>query len=327
VTPLEGIRRAVSPSTKVWYAQGCKITGERTEGLGRHAILSEALSMAQRADVVVLCLGLNAEIEGEQGDVSNSEGAGDKLHLNLPGLQQRLLEEVVAVGKPTIVVLVSGSALSVTWAEEHADAIVQLFYPGEEGGTALADALFGAYNPGGRLPLTYPRSLEDVPDFADYSMLGRTYRYSDKTPLYPFGYGLSYTRFRYSELRLSSERLGPGDTLEVSVTVTNTGDRAGDEVVELYLKDLEASCRVPKHDLRGFERITLAPGASQRVSFRLGARELSLIDESGARVLEPGRFRVWLGGSQPDARSLELTGNAPLSAELELTGERTPLPY
>lgn len=327
VTPLEGIRRAVSQATKVWYAQGCKTTGDKTEGLGRHAILSEAQSVAERADVVVLCLGLNAEIEGEQGDVSNSEAAGDKVHLNLPGLQQRLLEEVVALGKPTVVVLVSGSALAVTWAHEHADAIVQLYYPGEEGGTALADVLFGHYSPGGRLPLTYPRSLEDVPAFTDYSMRGRTYRYSQKTPLYPFGYGLSYTTFRYSELTLSSARVGPGDTIEASVTVTNTGERAGDEVVQLYLKDLEASCRVPAHDLRGFERITLAPGASRRVSFRLGARELSLIDENGTRVLEPGRFRVTLGGSQPDARSLELTGSAPLSAEFELTGEPTTLPY
>jgi beta-glucosidase len=226
-----------------------------------------------------------------------------------------------------VVVLVSGSALAVTWAEEHADAIVQLYYPGEEGGTALADVLFGSYSPAGRLPLTYPRSLDDVPPFTDYSMRGRTYRYSEKTPLYPFGYGLSFTRFRYSELELSSERVGPGDTLEVSATVTNTGDREGDEVVQLYLKDLDASCRVPIHDLRGFERITLAAGATQRVSFRLGARELSLIDDSGARVLEPGRFRVTLGGSQPDARSVELMGVAPLHAEFELTGERTALPY
>ena len=327
VTPLEGIRRAVSQATKVWYTEGCKTTGEKTEGLGRHALLSEARSMAERADVVVLCLGLNAEIEGEQGDVSNSEAAGDKAHLNLPGLQQRLMEEIVAIGKPTVVVLVSGSALAVTWAEEHADAIVQLYYPGEEGGTALADVLFGAYNPAGRLPLTYPRSLEDVPPFTDYSMRGRTYRYSEKTPLYPFGYGLSYTRFRYSELTLSSERVGPGDTLEVSANVTNTGDRAGDEVVQLYVKDLEASCRVPLLDLRGFERISLAAGETRRISFRLGARELSLIDEGGARVLEPGRFRVTLGGSQPDARSVELTGSAPLKAEFELTSERTVLPY
>lgn len=327
VTPLEGIRRAVSKGTKVWYAQGCKITGEQTEGLGRHAILSEARSVAERADVVVLCLGLNADVEGEQGDVSNSEAAGDKVHLNLPGLQQRLLQEIVAIGKPTVVVLVSGSALAVNWAEEHADAIVQLYYPGEEGGSALADVLFGAYNPGGRLPLTYPRSIDDVPAFTDYSMRGRTYRYSERMPLYPFGYGLSYTRFRYSELTLSSERVGPGDTIEASVTVTNAGDRAGDEVVQLYLKDLDASCRVPTHDLRGFERITLAPGASRRVRFRLGARELSLIDESGARVLEPGRFRVTVGGSQPDARSVELTGSAPLGAEFELTGERTTLSY
>src|SRR5690606_12764970 len=154
-----------------------------------------------------------------------------------------------------------------------------------------------------------------------------TYRYLEKEPLYPFGYGLSYTRFEYRDIQLSSARIGPGDEVEVSAIVKNVGERAGDEVVQLYVKDLEASCVVPHHDLRGFERLRLEPGEERRVSFRLTPRDLSLIDDAGRRVLEPGRFRLTLGGSQPDARSVELTGSAPLAIELEVVGERTELPY
>jgi beta-glucosidase len=166
-----------------------------------------------------------------------------------------------------------------------------------------------------------------VPEFTDYSMKGRTYRYLESEPLYPFGYGLSYGHFEYSELALSKTKLAVGDSLEVSVTVRNVSQRESDEVVQLYLKDLEASVAVPHHDLRGFERIRLGPGASQRVSFTLSPRDLSLIDDQGRRQLEPGLFRVTLGGSQPDARSVALTGKAPLAAEFELSGQRTELPY
>jgi beta-glucosidase len=327
VTPLAGIRGAVSPETKVWYAEGCQRTGTKEEGLGRHGLLSEALTMAERAEVIVLCLGLDAEIEGEQGDAGNSEAAGDKVSLGLPGLQQKLLEQVVALGKPTILVILAGSALSVTWADEHVGAIVQAWYPGQAAGTALADVLFGGYSPAGRLPITFPRSLDDVPDFASYAMKGRTYRYAEEEPLYPFGYGLSYTRFEYSDIELSKPVIPAGESVEVSATVTNVGGRTSDEVVELYVKDLEASCAVPVHDLRGFERITLAPGESRRVTFEVTPRALSLIDERGRRVLEPGRFRLWLGGSQPDARSVALTGQTPVSAELDVTGKPLELPY
>jgi beta-glucosidase len=327
VTPLEGIRAAVAQATKVWYTPGCKLLGDRREGLGRAGILSEAVSLCERADVVVLCLGLSAEIEGEQGDASNSEAAGDKVNLDLTGLQQPLLEACVAAGKPTVLLLMAGSALSITWAHEHVDAIVECWYPGQEGGTAIADVLFGEVSPGGRLPVTFPKSLDDLPSFTDYSMVGRTYRYVEKEPLYPFGYGLSYTRFVYSEIRVSQASVASGESVEVSVTVTNTGERAGDEVVQLYLKDLEASVRVPHHELRGFERVTLAAGEARRVAFTLTPRALSLIDERGRRLLEPGRFRATLGGSQPDPRSVALMGKAPLAVEFEVVGKLAELPY
>ncbi|HEY2407383.1 MAG TPA: glycoside hydrolase family 3 C-terminal domain-containing protein [Polyangiaceae bacterium] len=327
VTVLDGIRAKVSPNTKLTYTDGCKLLGTKTDGLSRAGNLSEAVSVASRADVVVLCLGLCAEIEGEQGDASNSEAAGDKVDLKLTGLQNVLMEQIVALGKPTILVVLSGSALDLSWADEHVGAILQAFYPGQEGGTAIAEVLFGDYNPGGRLPVTFPRSLADLPAFTDYAMSGRTYRYAEKPPLYPFGYGLSYTTFQYSELALSKARVSMGDELEVSVRVKNTGARAGDEVVELYVKDLESSCVVPHHELRGFERIALDAGQSRTVSFKLSSRDLSLIDERGKRVLEPGKFRISVGSSQPDARSVELCGRAPLSIELELLGVRQEIAY
>jgi Beta-glucosidase-related glycosidases len=327
VTPLEGIRAAVSAQTKVWYAPGCKRQGTATDGLDCAGHLAEALSIAERAEAVVLCLGLSAEIEGEQGDASNSEAAGDKVDLDLPGLQPRLLESIVALGKPTVLVVVSGSALDLAWAHDRVGALIQAFYPGEEGGSALADILFGDVSPAGRLPVTFPRSLADVPDFKDYSMKGRTYRYLERPPLYPFGYGLSYTRFHYQDIAVSPSSIPVGGNASVSVTVKNVGTRPADEVVQLYLTDIEASCTVPHHSLRGFARVHLLPGEARRISFELSPRDLSLIDERGQRVLEPGRFRASVGGSQPDPRSQELTGQTPLSVEFDVVGTAIELPY
>jgi beta-glucosidase len=329
VTPLAGIRAAVSPETKVWYAQGCKRTGTKADGVAPDGNLSEALGVAERADVVVLCLGLGAEIEGEQGDASNSEASGDRRELGLPGLQQALLEQVTALGKPVVLVLLAGSALAVGWADRHVAAILNAWYPGQAGGTALADVLFGNYAPAGRLPVTFPRSVSDLPSFENYAMKGRTYRYLEAEPLYPFGFGLSYTRFEYSAPELSATTISaqPDTSVELTVCVKNTGTRASDEVVQIYVKDLEASCTVPHHALSAFERITLAAGESRRLSFTLRARDFSLIDERGKRLLEPGRFRISAGGSQPDERSVALMGQAPLALELELTGAPIELPY
>ena len=320
VTPLDGIRAAVSPRTRVLYTDGCKLQGTKMDGLGRAGNLSEAVSVAARADVVVLCLGLSAEIEGEQGDASNSEAAGDKVDLELSGLQQRMLEMIVALGKPTVLCVLAGSPLDLTWAHDHVPAIVYAWYPGGEGGAALAEVLFGDVSPAGRLPITFPRSLDDVPDFKSYAMKGRTYRYAEKTPLYPFGYGLSYTRFAYRDAAVSSTRVRAGETVTVSATVENVGKVPSDEVVQLYVKDLEASCAVPLHDLRGFLRVRLDPGEAQTITFDLGPRDLMMVDAAGKRVLEPGRFRATLGGSQPDARSAALTGQSPVAIEFEIVG-------
>ncbi len=306
VTPLEGIRNAVSADTRVWYAKGCELLGNSTDGF------SEAVSAAERSEVVVICPGLSPQIEGEAGDAFNSDAGGDRTHIDLTGVQQQLLERIVAVGKPVVLVLLNGSALAINWANEHVPAILEAWYPGQEGGTAIADVLFGDYNPSGRLPVTFPKSLEQLPPFEDYSMQGRTYRYMTEEPLYPFGYGLSYTRFEYSDLRLNPPQSplrkggselgsppyegGAGGGCEISVRVTNSGDRAGDEVVQLYLTDLEASCRVPIRSLVGFQRVSLNPGESQQVSFTIDSEQLKLVNEDGKRVLEPGEFRVEVGG-------------------------------
>ncbi len=329
VTPLAGIRARLPAGSKLLYAEGCKPQGTDLTSCAPHGNLTEAVLLAKRADLTVLVLGLNTEIEGEQGDAGNSEAAGDKLSLDLPGLQQQLLEAVVAVGKPVVVVLVAGSPLALGFAHDRASAVIQAWYPGEEGGSALADVLFGDASPAGRLPVTFPRSLSDLPPFEDYALRGRTYRYLSAPPLYPFGFGLSYTRFEYSELTLSSHQVAASASLrvEVSVLVTNGGARASDEVAQLYVRDLEASCVVPHHELRGAQRVHLAPGESCRVRFELDAAALSLIDEGGQRHLEPGTFRIFVGGSQPDARSVALLEQAPLVAELRVTGQALALRY
>lgn len=327
VTPLEGIRAALPPGTKIWYTDGCQHTGLETDGLNRAGNITEAKSMAARADAVVLCLGLSAEIEGEQGDASNSAAAGDKVDLMLTGLQQQLLEEIVALGKPTVLVVLAGSAINLCWAHDHVNAILDAWYPGEEGGTAIAEVLFGKVSPAGRLPVTFPRRVADVPTMTDYSMKGRTYRYLEKEPLYPFGYGLTYSRFQYSQIQTSKAKVPAGESLTVTAVVTNVGSCASDEVVQIYVSDVEASCRVPHRDLRGFQRLHLQPGEAQQVSFTLSPKDLSLINEAGQRVLEPGVFHITVGGSQPDARSVRLTGQAPAAIEVTVIGDVLELPY
>ena len=321
VTVLDGIREAVGDRARIYYAEGSHLFRNSMGGLSqKNDRLAEAAAAAERADVAVVCLGLNRDIEGEEGDPSNEYPAGDKRDLRLPGLQEELLETVKATGTPVVLVLLSGSALAVNWADENANAVVQAWYPGAQGGRAVAALLFGDYSPGGRLPVTFYRSDKDLPDFRDYSMENRTYRYFRGEPLYPFGYGLSYTKFRYGDLKLAASEIPAGEDAEVSVTVRNAGERDSDEVVQLYLQDLESSVPVPRWQLAGFRRVHLKPGESAGVRFTVAARQMALIDEDGRCVLEPGGFRVHVGGSQPDARSEELTGEKVLSAEFRVTG-------
>ena len=328
---LAGIQQAVNDGTRVYYAQGCDLRSTKTSGWGRKPTsgFAEALTIAEMADVVIMAMGISPKMEGEQGASADSDGGGDRLSLDLPGMQEALLKAIHALGKPIVLVLFNGSPLTINWAQEHIPAIIEAWYPGQEGGNAIADVIFGDYNPSGRLPVTFVKSLDQLPDFEDYSMENRTYRFMNSTPLYPFGYGLSYTKFDYSGLSLDQDTVDTGSdfAVKVSVSVTNSGDRAGAEVVMLYVKDEEASVRVPNWELQGFQKIMLQPGESQRVEFTLARRQLALIGNDGKCVLEPGRFTIYVGGQQPDARSQELTGRQVLKAGLVVTGSPVELEY
>lgn len=329
VTVVEGIREAVGAGTRIYFAEGCHLYKEKMPGTDEpKSGFAEAIAAAEQADVVVVCLGLDASIEGEENHESNEFGSGDKYNLELPGLQQQLLEAVHTVGKPVVLVHLSGSAIALTWADEHVAAIVQAWYPGAQGGRAIASLLLGDYSPSGKLPVTFYRSIEELPDFRDYAMKNRTYRYMTQEALYPFGYGLCYTQFAYDRVTSSSpSKVATGEETTLTVKVTNTGSRASEETVQLYVKDLEASVTVPKLELRGFQKLQLAPGESREVSFTVTPRALSLIDEQGKRMLEPGRFELYIGGSQPDRRSEQLTGSAVVRYELEVVGDVMELDY
>ena len=323
VTVLDGIREEAAPGTRIYYAEGSHLYKEKPDGLAEeHDGFAEALAAAERSDVVVMCLGLNETIEGEEG-----ETGGDKSHLNLPGLQQELLEAIWKTGRPVILVLMAGSALVVTWADAHIPAIVQAWYPGASGGKAIASLLFGDFSPSGRLPVTFYRTAEELPDFHDYALKNRTYRYMTNEALYPFGYGLSYAGFAYSDLRLDAAKIGTDANISCSVRVKNIGARVADEIVQLYLKDVEAGVEVPKWQLRGMRRVTLRPGEEKEADFVLTPRQLALIDEEGGCVLEPGVFEVFVGGSQPDWRSRTLTGSEVLKGSFEVVGEPVELEY
>ena len=260
-------------------------------------MMEEAVKAARETDVSVLVLGISARLEGEEMPVK-VEGfrGGDRTDISLPKSQEALLKAVVATGKPVVVVLLSGSALAVNWANDNAAAILEAWYPGGEGGTAIADVLFGDYNPGGRLPVTFYKSVDQLPPFTDYGMQGRTYRYFKGEPLYPFGYGLSYTKFVYSDLKVESRSVPAGESIKVSVDVINAGEREGDEVVQLYLTDTAATAPVPIRTLVGFERVSLRPREKRRVTFTITPRQMSLIDNRGKRMIEPGQYSISVGG-------------------------------
>ncbi|MDD3613182.1 MAG: glycoside hydrolase family 3 C-terminal domain-containing protein [Eubacteriales bacterium] len=328
VTVLEGIREAINEDTRIYYAEGCPIYNEKASVLGeKYDRFAEAISAAERSDLVVMCLGLDADLEGEEGDTGNEFASGDKPNLDLPGLQQELLERIHKTGKPIILVLLSGSALAVNWADENIPAIIQGWYPGSQGGRAIASLIFGDYSPSGRLPVTFYRSTEELPDFRDYSMENRTYRYMKQEALYPFGYGLSYSKFEYSNLSLDQTNIDLGQDVNVSVVVKNVGNYEADEVVQLYLKDVEASVRVPNWELKGVKRISLKPGEEVKLDFTVTARQMALIDNDGRCVLEPGLFELFVGGSQPDSRSEKLTGQKVLKAEFTVSGEAKEIDY
>jgi beta-glucosidase len=280
----------------------------------------QAVEIAQKSDVVMAFVGISPRLEGEEMPIHiPGFSGGDRTSIDLPNVQQQLLEAVAATGKPLVVVLMNGSALAVNWAQQHANAILEAWYPGSLGGTAIVDTLVGKNNPAGRLPVTFYRSTEQLPDFDDYSMANRTYRYFRGKPLYAFGYGLSYSHFSFSNLKLSTANSQAGEPIAVQADVTNTSKLAGDEVVELYVT-CPPSPTAPIHWLVGFTRIHLTPRATQHLSFNLPPRALSQVLADGQRVVLPGNYKLFVGEGQP------LTGAPGLSIPLTVSGQKVLAP-
>ena len=317
-TPLTGIQDFLGQK-KVIYQKGCSLRGRWLRNS------KELLNKFKDVDIIIACLGISPKIEGEQRGTPWQKA--DRDSLDLFTTQQKLLLKLKTLNIPIISCLFSGSPISDQIVEECSDAIIECWYPGEEGGKALANILFGKVSPSGRLPLTFVDSVKDLPPFRDYNMEGRTYRFLTKEPRYPFGFGLSYTEFAYNDLELSSESIELNQPLNVSVNVKNVGSMEGDEVVQVYIKDMEASVRVPNFQLVRFTRVHLNPGEEIKIDFELQARDFALINDEGKCFIEPGTFKIYLGGSQPDLRSGHLTKLVPLESEIRYKGELTPLTY
>jgi beta-glucosidase len=282
----------------------------------------QTLASVRKADLVVMVLGLTARIEGEEMNVhADGFSGGDRTRIDLPAPQEELLKSIHELGKPLVLVLMNGSALAVNWADENIPAILNAWYPGEEGGTAVAGALAGDFSPGGRLPVTFYKSVDQLPAFEDYSMAKRTYRYFDGEPLYPFGFGLSYTTFTYSNARVENTNVAADGSAIVSVDVANTGAMPADEVVELYLTHPGVP-GAPLRALKGFQRIHLTRGQKKTVSFTIRDRDLSIVDGSGKHRIVPGTVKVWIGGGQPVSRD-GLPKPAGAETQFTITGEAT----
>jgi beta-glucosidase len=302
VTLLDGIKAKVSTATKINYAKGCDIDGDATNGI------DEAVRAARKSDVVIVAVGESADMSGE---------ASSRASLDLPGRQLDLVKALQATGKPVVVVLMNGRPLTINWIAQNAPAILETWFGGTQAGNAIADVLFGDVNPGGKLPVTFPRAVGQEPLYYNHMNTGRppdaSNKYSSKyldvpwTPLFPFGYGLSYTQFQISNLRLSQRTIRPDGRLTVSVDVTNTGKRAGDEVVQLYIRDVAASVTRPVRELKGFQRVTLRPGEKRMVEFTLTPALLGLYNREMRFVVEPGEFKVMVGTSSADEHELVAT--------------------
>ena len=319
ITVLEGIQDYLGEDGRVLYAQGCHLYKDREEALAQpDDRISEAVSCAEHADVVVLCLGLDETLEGEEGDTGNSYASGDKLDLLLPRPQQRLLEAVAKTKKPFIVCLLAGSAMDLNFADQEAAAILQAFYPGAEGGREVARLLFGEYSPSGKLPVTIYRDLTEMPAFTDYTMRGRTYRYLTKKPLYPFGYGLTYSDCVIDEIQPEKEYTyedAVKDGIEIKVHVENRGSYDTEEVLQGYVK-VQSPNEVLHPKLGVFARIHIKAGEGQWISLHISKTAFSTVTEDGERVYDGKKAQIFIGFGQPDERTAELLGVNSLSFEV-----------
>lgn len=310
VTVLEGIRRYAGDDVRIFYSVGAELFKDRTEGLGyQYDRLSEARIVANHSDVVILCLGLDETLEGEEGDTGNSYASGDKVSLQLPDSQLALMEAVAGCGKPVVLCLCAGSDIDLSYAAKHFNAIVQLWYPGAQGGNAAARMLFGEESAFGKLPVTFYETLEELPDFTDYSMKGRTYRYMEGKAQYPFGYGLNYGNTVLKDVSLHGAK--------VTAVVENTGERDTEEVVQVYIKALACEAAPPNPQLCAFRRIFVKAGETVHTELTIRPEAFTLVNEEGERFTSEGAYRIYVGFGQPDARTEELTGKKPAVIDLE----------
>ena len=325
ITVLEGIQDAVGEEVRVLYSQGCHLCKDRMQGLAEaNDRMSEVRAVADASDLIAACMGLDASLEGEEGDEGNEFASGDKPNLNLPGLQEEVLKELEKTGKPVVLVLLSGSALAVTFAEQNIPAIVQGWYPGARGGKAIADILFGKASPEGKLPVTFYRTTEELPDFKDYSMKDRTYRYMNQEALYPFGFGLSYTDFEITQAGLSSETIEAGGQIAVRASIKNVGSCEGAETVQVYVHACVEGA--PHYQLKALKKVVLKPGEEREVELILKDGDFGLYNKEGVKILNACEYEVFVGTSQPDARSIKLTGREPLKYVVKHSGDAIPLP-
>ncbi|MFI3213091.1 MAG: glycoside hydrolase family 3 C-terminal domain-containing protein [Eubacteriales bacterium] len=310
ITLLEGIQEQVGDEVRVLYAKGCELLKDRTEPLAEAKDrLMEAVTVAEHSDVVILCVGLDETLEGEEMDEGNSCGSGDKIDLELPAVQKELLEKITETGKPVIICNMAGSAINLGYSQENNDAILQVWYPGAGGGKAVADILFGKVSPCGKLPLTFYHGVDDLPKFTDYDMKNRTYRYYEGEPLYPFGFGLTYGDVSC----VSAEVLeAAGEEVVISVKVKNDGDVATDDIVQVYVKNLESEFEVRNHRLCGYQRVSLAPQEEKEVKVIVSKDALMVYNQDGEKVKDGTSYEFSVGCAQPDIRSEALTGKTPI---------------
>ena len=314
VTVLDGIKSRISPETKILYAKGCEVEGASTEGF------EDAIEKAKESNVAIVVVGESREMSGE---------AACRASLDLPGVQKELVKAIYETGVPVVEVLMNGRPLSISWSAEHIPAILEAWFAGIQAGNAVADVIFGDYNPGGKLAVTFPRTVGQVPIYYNHKNTGRppssdkfTSKYLDipSTSLFPFGHGLSYTRFEYSNLEINPKRVGPAEKVEISADIKNVGDCKGDEVVQLYLRDVVATVTRPVKELKGFKRIPLERGEKKTVKFTLNLEQLSVIDRNLKRVVEPGIFKVMVGKSSED---IQLTGSFEVEGHVGSSGGQT----
>ncbi len=320
VTIQEGLQDYLGEDVRILAAVGCDLFRDRTEPLAEvQDRLAEAVAVAENSDLVILCVGLDETLEGEEGDTGNSYASGDKETLSLPDVQLDLMEAVAETGKPVVLCLMAGSDIDLSFAAEHFDAVLNLWYPGERGGAAAAKVLFGEKEPCGKLPVTFYNSLEELPEFTDYAMKGRTYRYMENEAQYPFGYGLTYGDIRVKKADFAYERTEEeGFHAVVAVKAENVSERPCRDVIQIYIRNTESPLAVPNPQLCGFARVHLMPGERTTVTIPLPEDAFLVVNEEGKRVQDGNRFTLFVGTSQPDKRSRELTGKEPLEMQVVL---------